>query len=131
MEWKKSCRCFSSQKRGKSESKNSFSIHEKQTKRRKRSKHRKIHTEGECQYLKNHEKTKNIHDNLSVIKESDTTFSSQPPLSVSKSYHTATSSMLFNELDVFNQDFQKENDRLRMFLNKLSFQNEEKISSEK
>ena len=51
MEWKKTCQCVHSKKASKSDLKVSYSIHEKQTKRRKKSKHKKIFTEGPCQYL--------------------------------------------------------------------------------
>lgn len=69
MEWKKNSRMSSCGKPNRVESKISLSIHEKQTKRKKQLKHKKLLTEGTCQYIHNYQKTKSKKDHLNKTKD--------------------------------------------------------------
>jgi len=69
IEWKKCGKKGHSSKNSHTDIKISFSIHEKQTKRRKQSRHKKLLTEASSHYALNNRKTSDNINSLEKVRE--------------------------------------------------------------
>lgn len=126
MEWKKEGKVLGVRHGSQASIQISFSVHDKQTKRRKKSKHKKILTEAATTYAPPHNSqqlrkllTKTHSDEHSTSAHTHASAFKSNGSSIFKSgfkpAHSASNSA-FLDLERLATDFQQENDRLRRAL---------------